>query len=138
MVLVAAPAYLAAHGAPAHPDELRQHECLALEGKNPWHFNLGGQGLSVRVGGRLQSDNGEALRDAAVAGLGIALLSTWAVYQQLADGQLARVLPDCPVAGDAVVSAQYLNRNFLPPKTQVFIDYLAARFGPEPYWDAPA
>lgn len=137
MALVAAPSYLAAHGMPAHPEELARHECLALEGKNPWHLQRGDEQVSVRVSGRLQSDNGEALRDAAVAGLGIALLSTWAVYQQLAAGQLARVLPDFPVAGAAVVSAQYLNRNFLPPKTQVFIDYLAERFGPEPYWDLP-
>jgi DNA-binding transcriptional LysR family regulator len=135
MVLVAAPSYLAAHGAPAHPSELARHECLALEGKNPWHFHDGERQFSVRVGGRVQSDNGEALRDAAVAGLGISLHSTWAVYQQLASGELTRVLPEFPVAGEAVVSAQYLNRNFLPPKTQVFIDFLAARFGPEPYWD---
>lgn len=138
MVLVAAPSYLAARGVPQHPGELARHECLALEGKNPWHFRDGeggGKLVAVRVSGRVQSDNGEALRDAAVAGLGISLHSTWAVYQQLARGELVQVLPAWPVAGEAVVSAQYLNRNFLPPKTQVFIDYLAGRFGPEPYWD---
>lgn len=90
---------------------------------------------SVRVGGRLQSDNGEALRDAALAGLGITLQSTWAVYEQLKSGTLLRVLPDFPIAYDSVVSAQYLNRNFLPPKTVAFIDFFAARFGPAPYWD---
>lgn len=137
MVLVAAPGYLAAHGTPVHPQELAHHACLPLEGKNPWHFHDGARLVSVRVSGRLQSDNGEALRDAAVAGLGISLHSTWAVYQQLAGGQLTRVLADFPVAGEAVVSAQYLNRNFLPPKTQAFIDYLAERFGPAPYWDRP-
>lgn len=135
MVLVAAPSYLAAHGVPLHPAELARHECLALEGKNPWHFRDGDRQVAVRVSGRVQSDNGEALRDAAVAGLGISLHSTWAVHRQLANGELVRVLADYPVAGEAVVSAQYLNRNFLPPKTQVFIDYLAGRFGPEPYWD---
>ncbi|MFP5393149.1 MAG: LysR family transcriptional regulator [Gammaproteobacteria bacterium] len=136
MVLVAAPAYLAAHGTPTRPEQLAQHACLPLEGKNPWHFRDGAKTISVRVSGRMQSDNGEALRDAAVAGLGISLHSTWAVYEQLASGALVPLLPDFPVAVDAVVSAQYLNRNFLPPKTQVFIEYLQARFGPHPYWDA--
>ena len=135
MVLVAAPSYLAAHGTPQRPEELAQHACLPLEGKNPWRFRDGDAIVSVRVGGRMQSDHGEALRDAAVAGLGVSLHSTWAVHQQIASGALVPILTGFTVASDAVVSAQYLNRAFLPPKTQVFIDFLAERFGPEPYWD---
>jgi DNA-binding transcriptional LysR family regulator len=133
--LCASPAYLAEHGTPQRPEELAQHQCLVLEGTNPWRFQDGQQVVSVRVGGRMQSDNGEALRDSAVAGLGIALQATWAMYQQLNAGALVRVLPAFPLAQRTVVSAQYLNRNFLPPKTQAFIDFFAARFGPAPYWD---
>ena len=135
MWLCAAPGYLARYGTPTRPEELADHECLVLEGTNPWRFAQGTEVLDVRVQGRLQSDNGEAMRDAAVAGLGIALQATWAMYQQLKSGALVRVLSDYPMAGKSVVSAQYLNRNFLPPKTQVFIDFFAARFGPAPYWD---
>ncbi|MEJ7806864.1 MAG: LysR family transcriptional regulator [Telluria sp.] len=135
MWLCASPAYLAQAGMPAHPEDLVRHECLVLEGTNPWRFEVGSEVLAVRVSGRLQSDNGEANRDAAIAGLGISLQATWAIYQQIKSGTLVRVLAAFPTAGDAVVSAQYLNRNFLPPKTQVFIDYFAARFGPAPYWD---
>jgi DNA-binding transcriptional LysR family regulator len=133
--LCAAPAYLAQFGTPRRPEELAQHQCLVLEGTNPWRFMDGKQTVGVRVAGRMQSDNGEALRDAALAGLGIALQSTWAMYQQLKSGALVRVLAEFPVAQAAVVSAQYLNRNFLPPKTQAFIDFFATRFGPAPYWD---
>ncbi len=133
--LCASPAYLAQFGTPQRPEELARHQCLVLEGTNPWRFRDGKEVVSVRVGGRMQSDNGEALRDAALAGLGIALQSTWAMYQQLKSGALVRVLAGFPVAQQAVVSAQYLNRNFLPPKTQAFIDFFAARFGPAPYWD---
>ena len=133
--LCASPAYLAARGMPARPEDLIKHECLVLEGFNPWRFKNGEELQTVRVSGRLQSDNGEALRDAAVAGLGIALQSTWAMYEQLKSGALVRVLAEYPVAMDAVVSAQYLHRHFLPPKTQAFIDFFAARFGPAPYWD---
>ena len=135
MWLCASPAYLEKFGTPQRPDDLLQHECLVLEGTNPWRFKVGDAVQAVRVGGRLQSDNGEANRDAAIAGLGISLQATWAMYQQLKSGALVRVLADYPMAGESVVSAQYLNRNFLPPKTQVFIDFFAQRFGPAPYWD---
>ncbi len=139
MWLCASPAYLQQFGTPKRPEDLAEHQCLVLEGTNPWRFKDGGKEgnaeLSVRVSGRLQSDNGEANRDAAIAGLGISLQATWAMYPQLKSGALVRVLPDFPMAGESVVSAQYLNRNFLPPKTQVFIDYFANRFGPAPYWD---
>ncbi len=136
LIIVAAPAYIAAQGMPGTPQELAGHQCLVLGSANPWRFHTPGGGVSeVRVAGRLQSDNGEALRDAAVQGLGIALQSTWAVTNQLRDGSLVALMPLYPVASESVVSAQYLNRNFLPPKTQAFIQFFAERFGPQPFWD---
>ena len=63
------------------------------------------------------------------------LVTTYDGGIQVLDQETFKVLADFPMAGESVVSAQYLNRNFLPPKTQVFIDYFAARFGPAPYWD---
>ncbi|SFM36567.1 LysR family transcriptional regulator [Rugamonas rubra] len=135
LVICASPDYLAAHGVPQHPDELAEHQCLVLEAMNPWRLReRDGSELHVRVGGRLRSDNGEALRDAAVAGLGIGLLSTWLVPEQLRSGALVRILADYP-ATDSVVSAVYLHRQYLPPKSRAFIDFFAQRFGPEPYWD---
>lgn len=135
LVICASPDYLAAYGVPQHPAELPQHQCLVLEAMNPWRLReRDGSDLHVRVGGRLRSDNGEALRDAAVAGLGIALLSTWLVPEQLRSGALVRILADYP-ATDSVVSAVYLHRQYLPPKSRAFIDFFAQRFGPEPYWD---
>ena len=133
--LCAAPAYLARHGTPRHPHELAQHQCLVLEGFHPWQFKDGNEVISMRVSGRLQGDNGEAMRDAATAGLGITLQSTWAMSEQLKSGALVRVLADYPMAIETVVSAQYLHRSFLAPKTAAFIDFFARRFGPVPYWD---
>jgi DNA-binding transcriptional LysR family regulator len=133
--LCASPAYLARHGTPQRPADLAQHECLVLDGFHPWRFQDGDKEVVMRVRGRMQSDNGEALRDASVAGLGIALQSTWAMYEQLKRGTLVRVLGDYPIVPQSVVSAQYLNRSYLPPKTVAFIDFFAARFGPSPYWD---
>lgn len=137
LVLCAAPGYLERHGVPQAPADLARHECLVLEGANPWRLREpNGKIASVNVSGRLQADNGEACRDAAVDGLGITLQSTWAVYRQLQAGALVRVLDEYPVAVDSQVSAVYLNRSFLPPRAQAFIDFFAARFGPVPYWDA--
>jgi DNA-binding transcriptional LysR family regulator len=133
--LCASPDYLARHGNPRHPQDLARHQCLVLDGFHPWLFKDGEQVISMRVSGRLQGDNGEAMRDAAVAGLGITLQSTWAMYDQLKSGALVRVLADYPMAVTTVVSAQYLNRSFLPPKTAAFIEFFAQRFGPSPYWD---
>lgn len=137
LVLCASPGYLAERGHPQHPQDLLQHECLVLGSMHPWPFRLpDGSVLPVRVSGQMASDNGEALRDASVAGLGIALQSTWAISEQLKDGKLVRVLDGFPIAVEAVVSAVYLNRSFLPPKTRAFIDYFAQRFGGDcPYWD---
>jgi DNA-binding transcriptional LysR family regulator len=136
LVVCASPAYIERYGAPATPQALAQHQCLVLDSMNPWRFHTpDGSIASVRVSGRLQSDNGEALRDAAIDGLGIALQATWATTTQLRSGALVALMLDYPVATESVVSAQYLNRHFLPPKTQAFIDFFAARFGPEPFWD---
>ncbi|MES2127815.1 MAG: LysR family transcriptional regulator [Pseudomonadota bacterium] len=137
LIVCAAPSYLAAHGTPQHPEHLREHQCMVLDGQNPWRLrDAQGRQFTVRVGGRVQSDNGEAMRDAAIAGLGLALQSTWAVTQQLRSGALVQVLGDYPVAVASMVSALYLERSFLPPKTRAFIDFFAARFaGTEPYWD---
>ncbi len=138
LVVCAAPSYLEQYGTPRHPEDLARHECLVLGSYHHWRFRLKGDPAEiagVRVGGRLQSDNGEVLRDAAVDGLGIALQSTWAVAPYLKSGQLVPLLRDFPIAEEKVLWAVYLNRRFLPPKTQAIIDFFSARFGPTPYWD---
>ncbi|AKC70495.1 LysR family transcriptional regulator [Pandoraea oxalativorans] len=134
--LCASPAYLAAHGAPKHPGDLAQHECLTLGDQRDWRFVTPGGPMSVRVSGRLVSDNGEVLRDAVLAGLGIALKSTWDVAAYLQRGELVPVLPAYPLAEEVAIWAVYPSRVFVPPKTQAMIEFLQARFGPVPYWEA--
>ena len=135
LVLCASPDYLRRHGTPQQPADLLRHQCLVLQAMNPWRLReRDGSELLVRVAGRFRSDNGEALRDAALAGLGIGMASTWLVWEQLRSGALLRVLPGYQ-ATDSVISAVYLNRRFLPPKSQAFIDFFSRRLGPEPFWD---
>ena len=138
-VVCASPAYLAAHGTPRTPEDLAKHNCLITrEFSSNWEYQApDGRAASIRVKGRYVCDNWEVLRQWALAGLGIALKSTWDVYRQLADGSLVALLPAYSFHSDVAIYALYPHRRLLPAKTRVFIEYLAQAFGPEPYWDRP-
>jgi DNA-binding transcriptional LysR family regulator len=136
-VICCAPAYLETHGVPHHPAELAQHECMVLSDQRDWSFVTPTGPVSVRVGGRLATDNGEVIRDALLAGFGIALKSTWDVGPYLASGALVTLLDSYPLAEAVAIWAVYPTRAFVPAKTTAFIDFLAAHFGDPPYWDAP-
>ena len=136
-VVCASPAYLAAHGTPRTPEELARHNCLtARDFTGNWDYKTpDGRAGSVRVTGRYCCDNWEVLREWALAGLGVALKSTWDVYRELKDGSLVALLPGYVFHSDVAIYAVYPHRRFLPAKTRVFIEFLAQSFGPEPYWD---
>jgi DNA-binding transcriptional LysR family regulator len=139
-VVCASPAYLAAHGTPRTPEDLAKHNCLVTrEFAANWEYKgRDGRSTSMRVQGRYACDNWEVLRQWALAGLGIALKSTWDVYRELQDGSLVALLPDYVFHSDVAIYAVYPHRRFLPAKTRVFIDFLAESFGPDPYWDRDA
>ena len=99
-VLVASPAYLARRGPPLRPEDLAGHDCLHYPrpgGAPAWTFVRQGRGRAehrtVAVAGPLAANNSEALRDAALAGLGIALLPDFSAQAALGDGRLQAVLP---------------------------------------------
>jgi DNA-binding transcriptional LysR family regulator len=102
MAVVASPAYLAAHGKPRTPKELTAHRCInqrmpSSGGLYVWDFARRGKSLNVRVDGPLIFNTTPPQVDAAVAGLGIALLPEDEVAPRLADGRLERVLQEwCP------------------------------------------
>jgi DNA-binding transcriptional LysR family regulator len=138
-VVCASPAYLQRHGAPRTPEELAQHNCLATEFAMNWEYrDPDGKPGSVRVTGRYVCDNWEVLREWALAGLGVALKSTWDVRRHLEDGSLVSLLPGYTFATDVAIYAVYPHRRHLPAKTRAFIEFLAESFGPEPYWDKPS
>mgnify|MGYP001036441217 CR=1 FL=1 len=70
-----------------------------------------------------------------LAGLGIALKSTWDVRRHLSSGSLVSLLPGYSFDSDVAIYAVYPHRRHLPAKTRAFIDFLASSFGPEPFWD---
>jgi len=142
-VVCASPAYLRQHVEPKTPQDLAKHNCLIATWEQGmamnWEYKspVGKRG-SVRVTGRYACDNWEVLREWAVAGLGVALKSTWDVRKHLEDGSLVPLMPGYDFSSDVGIYAVYPHRRHLPAKTRVFIDFLAESFGPEPYWDQPA
>ena len=102
MAVVASPAYFAAHGKPKAPGELTAHRCINQRmptsgGLYVWDFARRGKEVNVRVDGPLIFNTSPPQVDAALAGLGIALLPEDEVKLPLADGSLVRVLEDwCP------------------------------------------
>jgi DNA-binding transcriptional LysR family regulator len=135
-----APAYLAAHGTPASPDDLRAHQCLCYSNLSPsqdWRFvSPDGRPWSVEVKGRLHANNGDALRAAALQGFGLVNLPTFIVGRDLQAGDLVAVL-DPFIPQDSAVHAVYPHARHLSPKVRAFVDFLAERCGPQPYWDRP-
>lgn len=138
-VLCAAPDYLRRHGTPRTPAELAKHDCLLLVGsqgrQDVWRLGDGKGGeIAQRVHGRFDSNQGELLRDAAVAGLGIALHSIWHVHEELRAGRLQVVLPGYPIAATGI-HAVMPQRRLVPPRVRAFVDFLAERLGDHPPWE---
>lgn len=138
-VLCAAPDYLHRHGAPATPAELERHACLVLVGSqgraDMWRLiDAEGRETAVRVDGRLESNLGESLRDAAVAGLGIALHSLWHIGDDLRTGRLQIVLPDFSIA-DTGIYAVMPQRRLVPPRVRAFVEFLAEHFRTDSRWN---
>lgn len=137
-VLCASPDYLERHGAPETPADLAAHECLLLVGsqgrQDVWRLRDGDREIAVRVTGRIESNQGELLRDAAVAGLGIALHSSWHVVDDLRTGRLQIVLPDYPLP-DTGIYALMPQRRLMPPRVRAFVEFLAEKLGGVPPWE---
>ncbi len=138
LVLCAAPSYLDRYGRPNSADALSDHACMAYayaaEGPD-WRLIRGDETIRIRRKPVMVVNNGDVAANAAVAGLGIALLPTFIIAPHLRSGALEQVLPDYNVP-DLTISAVYPAGRHLPAKVRTFIDFLVQRFGPEPYWDA--
>lgn len=134
-LVCASPAYLEKHGVPQTPSDLSHHRCLNLLGLDQWGFITPAGIETVRVNTRLRVDNGEAVRDACVAGLGITTISTWSAYQHLASGELVEILADTPLQSSTDLWAIYPSTRQLAPKVRAFLDYYLEYFGTPPYWD---
>jgi DNA-binding transcriptional LysR family regulator len=95
-VACASPKYLRAHGEPKHPDKLQEHECLIYKfesaGTQSWPFKIDDSELTVPINGRFQTNNLTAIKQAAIADLGIAFLPRALVFDELKSSQLVTIL----------------------------------------------
>jgi DNA-binding transcriptional LysR family regulator len=138
-VICAAPSYLAKFGAPQRPKDLVQHNCLRLSTVTRWNdWNLGtapGE-VSVPIKGNFEANSADGIYHAALAGVGIARLSTYLVGEDIKANRLIRVLPDYSDGGSDIYAIYSEKRN-LSPKVRAFIDYLVDWFGSVPPWERP-
>ncbi|WEK52261.1 MAG: LysR family transcriptional regulator [Candidatus Kaistia colombiensis] len=134
-LLCATPAYLAEHGMPKTIAELSRHTLLATASQDPWRLEGPDGPVTVHVEGRLRTNSNEVVREAVLAGLGIAFRSTWDVGPELREGRLVVVLPAYRASRHVAVHAVYPSRRFLAAKVRLFIDHLARLYGEHPKWD---
>jgi len=134
-IVCASPEYLETFGIPDSPHDLRNHQCINLIGLEALVFDTPEGRLNIKTRGILQTDHGEAVRDACAAGIGIAMSSTWNVYKHLQQRTLVQVLQDFSLVSETAIWAVYPSSRLLAPKVRVFIDYFAKCYGSPPYWD---
>jgi len=141
-VVCATEDYLERHGVPVEPADLERHNCIYFHSQvtpgNVWRFRSEGGETAVRVKGNFRVNNSEAVREAALRGLGVALLPTFALGT--APESLRVVLREHVPVGifDSHIFAHYVAGRLVPPKVRACVDFLVERFRAEPDWDRSA
>ena len=129
MLIVAAPSYLARRGTPLLPAELASHNLLDANyarSRSGWPLRQPGGDIVVPVTGNAQASDGEALRQLALAGLGLARLTAFQVRADIAAGRLQAVLEDCNPGDSEDVHAVYVGQGgHLPLRVRALLDFLA-------------
>lgn len=129
-VICAAPSYLKTKGIPSVPNELKKHSCLHygyLATGGQWKLMNQAKEERISIDGVLCSNNGEVLRDAAVKGLGIVLLPTFIVEQELERGELKIILSNYQPSALTLCVIYPVNRH-LSTKIQLFTQFLKECF----------
>lgn len=133
IVAVASPAYLAQRREPRNPDDLAEHDAIAMRSVQRGRLrarmlrNKAGKEASVEVAARVVLNDPEAMTRAALLGLGIALLPMPHVLAHLETGRLRRVLPQWSW-DDGPISLYYPGQRLLPGKTRAFVDFVLEQF----------
>lgn len=133
-VCVASTAYVALHGTPQKPDDLRAHDCIVytlLSSGSTWRFRDG----EISIAGRLRVNSPQAVQEAVDAGVGIAHGPGWLFEAGLKSGNLQRVLVghEAPLVPIQIV---YVANRLLPKRAIAFMDFIAAAFANIPALNA--
>ena len=136
VVLCASPAYLARRGTPAIPSDVSSHDCLNFafdQLRHHWPVHWENEVLNVPIVSRMVSNSGAVLRQAALAGMGIMLRSSFTLEDDLESGRLVQLLQGHHL-GELSVMMVYPSRRLLPAKVRSFVDFMNAQF-PRPESD---
>ena len=129
-IICASPEYLKRYGSPKIFSDLANFNCLRtsnITGRNAWHAELNGEKFTVDASGNFAGNSADAVYIAALAGMGIARLSTYIVEDKIASGELVRLFPDYKQK-HADIAVIYAAKRNLSSKVRVFIDFLAQQF----------
>lgn len=130
MMLVASPEYLAKYGTPNHPNQLKSHRCI-LANSDHWTFNIDGIKQSIKVSGNWQSNNSNVVLDACEQGLGIAYMPDSTFTESIKQNKLVPILAPFCITG-ATSWIVYQNKQFMPLRARLAIDYLLEYFAKWP------
>ncbi|WP_136419561.1 MULTISPECIES: LysR family transcriptional regulator [Oxalobacteraceae] len=135
-VVVASPAYINKHGAPASLDDLAKHNCLAMSSEGSqrgWTFRQAGKNVTLKVSGNMVCNDGAVLHDWALSGKGLAWRSMWEVGNAIEAGQLVTVLDEFAAPGNDIY-AVFAQRRHLPLRIRAFVDFLRHTYAEPDYW----
>jgi DNA-binding transcriptional LysR family regulator len=136
LITCAAPAYLDNHGAPRDVADLHNHVRIAFTHANapvPWRYQIGGEPREIGIWGTLRLNNTEAIRDVALAGLGIVQLGEFLVGQDLKEGRLVPLLQDF-CREEPPICAVYPTRRHVSPKVRRFVETLRLNWATGAPW----
>lgn len=137
LILCAAPSYLQLHGQPETLSDLSAHRCLGYpywSGRDAWTFSAAdGRAHTVPVKNQLWCNNGDALMNAAISGLGVVLQPDFIVHQAIRDGQLVELLSGF-TGPNVDIHVLFASASFMPIRIRSFIDFLVASFAKETPW----
>ena len=133
--ICASPDYLKRYGIPEHPKAIKEHNCLLFPRQNyslDWLFkDKDGTLTQAPITGKYLITNSEAIKQCAIAGMGLALLPDWLVNDAVSSGKLVTLFHEYEVTAtdyDSAAWILYPSREYLPLKTRVFVDFLTQRF----------
>jgi DNA-binding transcriptional LysR family regulator len=135
-VVVASPAYIKRHGAPASLDDLTRHNCLAISSEGSqrgWTFRQNGKNVTLKAGGNMVCNDGAVLHDWALSGKGLAWRSMWEVGTAIESGTLVTVLDEFAAPGNDIY-AVFAQRRHLPLRIRAFVDFLRHAYAQPDYW----
>jgi DNA-binding transcriptional LysR family regulator len=130
LVIVGSPEYLARHGEPTTPEQLVDHECLhysLVPRAEEWRFRRGGRPIVLHTRGRFTSASGRTLVDAALAGVGLLVIPSSGVEEEVRSGRLKLVLEGTRRA-ELGIYALTAHRTHAPSRVTAFLQLLTARF----------